>query len=130
MFCLASISESLCVTTRCTDEVVGQQLWYDREGKLEDSRTTSVSRQVGCTVSLSKLFHMLPVRRADLKKRLKAQRAKLFRLLQVIGIFGHVFSFLSHLCRCTLYSFLFSFITCFGALSGIGLCYFKRGYAI
>ena len=83
LFCLANISESLCVTTRCAEEVVGQQLWYDREGKLEDGRTTSISRQVGCTVSVSKLFQMLPVRRADLKKRLKAQRAKLIRLLQV-----------------------------------------------
>lgn len=83
LFCLANISESLCIITRHNNEVVGKKLWYTRDGKLDESRSNvGVARSVGTTVIVTKLYNSLPVRRVDMKKRLGAQRARLFKLLQ------------------------------------------------
>lgn len=86
LFCLANISESLCVTTRYEDEPVGKKLWYNKDGKLDESKTSEAARSVGTTVTVSKLYHSLPVRRVDMKKRLKSQRSRLIKILQGYAI--------------------------------------------
>lgn len=86
LFSLASISQSLCITTRCADEAVGQKLYYDHSGNMCPSLTQAVPRKVGTSVSVIKMFDTLPVRRLDLIKRSKAQRMKLLRLLQSYAI--------------------------------------------
>ena len=87
LFCLANVSESLCVTTRFGTERTAKKLWYTRNGQLDASRTSQVARStVGTTVLISKLFAALPVRRVDMKKRLKSQRQKLFQLIQSYAI--------------------------------------------
>ena len=86
LFCLANISEELCVTTRCAGEMRAQKLFYKRDGSLDAKRTVSTARTTGTTVMVSKLFHVLPVRRVDFQKRLKSQRAALFKLLQGYAI--------------------------------------------
>lgn len=86
LFSLASISQSLCISTRCADEAVGQKLYFDHSGNMCPSLTQAVPRTVGTTVSVIKMFDTLPVRRLDLIKRSKAQRMKLLRLLQSYAI--------------------------------------------
>ncbi len=82
LFSLAQISQDLIVCTRTEDEELAEQLKFTRDGYLDPNMVKEVARKVGTTVAVVKLFEKLPVRRADMKKRLKAQRAKLLKLLQ------------------------------------------------
>lgn len=82
LFSLTQMSQALIVCTRTEQEEMAQQLQFSRDGYLDPNSTKDVARKVGTTVAVVKLFDKLPVRRADMIKRLKVQRAKLFRLMQ------------------------------------------------
>lgn len=82
LFCLANISENLVVVTRTKEDSLGQKLEYMANGELDVESVTMIPRKVGTTVAVSKLFHALPVRRADLIKRIKVQRAKVVSMIQ------------------------------------------------
>ena len=95
LFSLSSISKGLIVSTRCTGEDIGQRMEFGRDGSLIINKNdnngcndgfTDVPRKVGTTVAVVALFDSLPVRRADLKKRITAQRSKLWRLMQSYAI--------------------------------------------
>ena len=80
LFCLANISEKLVVATRTADEKVGQKLEFGRNGSLNQQKAQA--RRVGTTVSVHGFFNALPVRRADLKKRISVQRQRVFSMMQ------------------------------------------------
>jgi len=82
LFSLANISQNLVVSTRTEDDALGQKLEFRRDGYLDPNSTADVARKVGTTVAVVKVFDALPVRRADLIKRIKLHRAKMLRLLQ------------------------------------------------
>eukprot|EP00978_Attheya_sp_CCMP212_P021349 scaffold62195_cov54-Attheya_sp.AAC.2 len=82
LFCLANLSQKLVVSTRTATNDLGQKMEFNHDGKLLESSITDISRKVGTTVAVVKLFDALPVRRADMIKRIKAQRAKMLRLMQ------------------------------------------------
>lgn len=82
LFSLANLSQSLVVATRTAAEALAQRLEFRQDGQLDESKTCSVPRKIGTTVAVVKLFHWLPVRRADLSKTIKAQRDKLMKLMQ------------------------------------------------
>jgi DNA mismatch repair protein PMS2 len=82
LFSLANISQQLVISTRTENEEIGQSMAFRRDGYPDLSATTDVARKVGTTVAVVKLFGALPVRRADLIKRIKFHRAKMLRLLQ------------------------------------------------
>lgn len=82
LFCLANISENLTVVTRTVDDELGQKIEYERDGEVKKDSVTMVPRTIGTTVAVTKLFHALPVRRADLIKRIKVQRAKVVSMIQ------------------------------------------------
>lgn len=82
LFSLANISKSLVVSTRTEDDAIGQKMEFRRDGYPDPNATADVARKVGTTVAVVKVFDALPVRRADLIKRVKIQRAKMLRLLQ------------------------------------------------
>ncbi len=82
LFSLVQISQNLIVCTRTEKEDLAQQMQYNRDGYLDPNSVKDVARKVGTTVAVVKLFDKLPVRRADMIKRLKAQRAKLLKLMQ------------------------------------------------
>ena len=86
LFCLANLSGNLVVTTRVEGEEVGQRLEFGREGYVRDGTTSPVHRKVGTTVTVHRLFEALPVRRVDLERRIKAQRARLMKLMQGYGV--------------------------------------------
>ncbi len=82
LFCLANISTNLVVATRTEKDDLGQRFEFRRDGYMDPNTIVDVARKVGTTVAVVKLFGALPVRRADLKKRIKVQRAKLIRMIQ------------------------------------------------
>jgi DNA mismatch repair protein PMS2 len=82
LFCLANISGSLVVATRTADQLLGEKLTFTREGYLQHETVCPVPRKVGTTVAVVKLFDALPVRRADMEKRIQAQRQKVFLMVQ------------------------------------------------
>jgi DNA mismatch repair protein PMS2 len=82
LFSLANLSQNLVVATRTASEPLATKLEFRQDGRLDDSKTCSVARKVGTTVAVVKLFHRLPVRRADLSKTIKSQRDKLLKLMQ------------------------------------------------
>lgn len=82
LFSLAQISQSLIVCTRTQEEEIAEQMTFNRDGYLDPNNVQKVARKVGTTVAVVKLFDKLPVRRTDMIRRLKAQKAKLLRLIQ------------------------------------------------
>jgi DNA mismatch repair ATPase MutL len=82
LFCLANISNKMVVATRTADQPLGQKLEFTREGYLQHDTVCPVPRKVGTTVAVVKLFDALPVRRADLVKRIQAQRREVFLMVQ------------------------------------------------
>jgi hypothetical protein len=61
--------------------MVGTKLEYDKNGHLKG--TSSSAREVGTTVTLSALFHNLPVRLKDFQKNKTREYQRLIRKLQV-----------------------------------------------
>jgi DNA mismatch repair protein PMS2 len=88
LFCLANLSRSLVVSTRTVDddddETLGTQFRFDSDGRLlpESVRRVPLSYRSGTTVVIHGLFESLPVRRVDMRKRIKAQRMKLIKMMQ------------------------------------------------
>ncbi|ORX47224.1 DNA mismatch repair protein MutL [Hesseltinella vesiculosa] len=69
------------VTTATKDQAPkGVQLEYDREGQLVSQ--TPIARSVGTTVSVTNLFHTLPVRLHEFKRNIKRDYSKALALVQ------------------------------------------------
>lgn len=86
LFSLANISQNLIVSTKTESEEMGQKLEFKKDGFLDTTKTAEVSRKVGTTVAIVKLFDALPVRRVDFIKRIKQQRQKLIKLIQSYAV--------------------------------------------
>mmetsp|Transcript_26329 Transcript_26329/g.39879 ORF Transcript_26329/g.39879 Transcript_26329/m.39879 type:complete len:638 (+) Transcript_26329:99-2012(+) len=86
LFCLANISSALIVSTRTENQDLGEKLMFTKEGYLLHEKIEPLPRKVGTTVAVVKLFDALPVRRADLIKRIEAQRQKVFLMIQGYAI--------------------------------------------
>ena len=104
LFCLANLSRSLVVSTRTIDEdssnndsitdditsssTLGTQFQFDNNGTLllHTIKRIPLSYKSGTTVTVHGLFESLPVRRVDMKKRIKAQRMKLMKMMQGYAI--------------------------------------------
>jgi DNA mismatch repair protein PMS2 len=82
LFCLANLSGNLVVATRTSNEIMGQKLEYTRDGLLRPDSCCAVPRKVGTTVAVVKIFEAVPVRRADLEKRINVQRREVFLMVQ------------------------------------------------
>jgi DNA mismatch repair ATPase MutL len=82
LFCLSNLSRNLVVATRTANEVMGQKLEYTRDGLLRPDSCCPVPRKVGTTVAVVKIFEAVPVRRADLEKRIHVQRREVFLMVQ------------------------------------------------
>ena len=82
LFCLANLSEKLIVSTRTEDEPVGQKMEFNHDGTLKKESVVPVPRKVGTTVAVVKVLGSLPVRRADLERRITQHRTKLMRMME------------------------------------------------
>ena len=82
LFCLANLSEKLVVATRTADEYVAQKMEFGHDGALIPDTVTPTPRKTGTTVAVLKLLQSLPVRRADLERRIVQHRSKMMRWME------------------------------------------------
>ncbi|CAG9863016.1 unnamed protein product [Phyllotreta striolata] len=75
---LCALSD-LIITTRHRSLDIGTKITYDHNGKI--TSTVPIARETGTTVTLSKLFSSLPVRRKEFTKNLKREFNKMCQLL-------------------------------------------------
>eukprot|EP00538_Stauroneis_constricta_P012706 CAMPEP_0119572938 /NCGR_PEP_ID=MMETSP1352-20130426/44872_1 /TAXON_ID=265584 /ORGANISM="Stauroneis constricta, Strain CCMP1120" /LENGTH=1181 /DNA_ID=CAMNT_0007622625 /DNA_START=673 /DNA_END=4218 /DNA_ORIENTATION=+ len=89
LFSMASLSETLIIATRTKNDALAVKLQYGRDGALlqGSSSQTQIARKIGTTVAVVKPFHALPARRADMARRIRAERTKIFKLMQSYAIF-------------------------------------------
>mmetsp|Transcript_5073 Transcript_5073/g.12097 ORF Transcript_5073/g.12097 Transcript_5073/m.12097 type:complete len:1044 (-) Transcript_5073:677-3808(-) len=88
LFSMACLSSQLVVASRTESEDVAQKMEFQRDGSLDNSSVTAVHRKVGTTVAVLKPFAHLPARRADMARRIRTERSKLFRLMEQYAIFN------------------------------------------
>jgi DNA mismatch repair ATPase MutL len=82
LFCLANLSDKLVVATRTEDEPMGQKMEFRHDGTLNEESVVPVPRKVGTTVAVMKLLNSLPVRRADMERRIVEHRSKMMRMME------------------------------------------------
>ena len=70
------------MATRTANEETGQKLQFASDGTLLANAVAPVPRKVGTTVAVVQLFDALPVRRADMVKRIQTQRQRLIAVVQ------------------------------------------------
>jgi DNA mismatch repair protein PMS2 len=83
LFSLSQLCDKVSFITRTAQESMGEYLEFDRSSTVVSKATKKQARERGTTVQVHNLFAALPVRRADFVKRIKSQRIKLFKMLQV-----------------------------------------------
>jgi DNA mismatch repair protein PMS2 len=88
LFCLSNLSRSLIVATRCANEEFAQKLVFRRDGSLDPNSGSVMPRKVGTTVAVVGLMEALPVRRADMIRRIAAQRGRLMKIVIGYAIFS------------------------------------------
>jgi len=86
LFSIANTSQSLIISTRTKVDKIGQRLEFRRDGCLNQNSIKNIQRKIGTTVAVVKLFDKLPVRRADMIKRIKAQRSSMLKLIQSYAV--------------------------------------------
>jgi DNA mismatch repair ATPase MutL len=82
LFCLSNLSDKLIVATRTAEEALGQKMEFNHDGSLDLNSIVSLPRKVGTTVAVLKLLNSLPVRRADMQRRIVQHRSKLMNLME------------------------------------------------
>eukprot|EP00980_Cylindrotheca_fusiformis_P012541 scaffold3079_cov119-Cylindrotheca_fusiformis.AAC.17 len=82
LFSMACLSSQLVVATRTDNDEMAEKMEFKEDGSLDETSVTSVHRKVGTTVAVVKPFAKVPARRANMARRIRAERSKLFRLLE------------------------------------------------
>lgn len=89
LFCLANLSQKLIVATRTADEAVAQKLEFGKDGTLDPTvPITTFAKKVGTTVAVLGLLEAVPVRRADLQRRLSQHRSRMVQWMEAYAIFS------------------------------------------
>ena len=87
LFAMACVSESLVVATRTDEDELATKILFGKDGKPLGEETP-LARKVGTTIAVVKPFGNLPARRADLVRRIKQERTRIFKLVESYGIFN------------------------------------------
>jgi DNA mismatch repair protein PMS2 len=82
IFSMACLSKNLLVATRTDSDEMAQKLEFGRDGGVVPASVQSLHRKFGTTVAVMEPFAALPARRADMERRIRAERSKLFQLMQ------------------------------------------------
>ena len=82
LFSLACLSQKLVVATRTADEELATRMQFLRDGRLDPTSVAPMARKIGTTVAVVGLFDALPARRADMTRRIRAERQNVFRMLE------------------------------------------------
>jgi DNA mismatch repair protein PMS2 len=81
---LCELSGSFSVSTKRSCDEVGAALTFDRNGRLLSQK--ACPKGTGSTVSVEKLFEVLPVRRGELIRSIKKQFQKLLKVIQAYAV--------------------------------------------
>ena len=116
LFAMSCVSESIVVASRTEDDDLATKLIFDNKNSSSSSselpppndegdnnnnksaqpeqqpeqpqKYTLLARKVGTTVAVVKPFGNLPARRADITRRIRQERTKIFKLVESYGIFN------------------------------------------
>lgn len=88
LFCLANLSARLVIATRTADDELAQKMEFRHDGSLILDSVVEMSRKVGTTVAVVKLFETVPVRQADMKRQIQNQRSRMMRIMEAYAIFS------------------------------------------
>ena len=94
LFAMACVSDSLVVASRTEDDELATKLVFGKDGtpirnnNNNNNEGELLARKVGTTVAVVKPFSNLPARRADLVRRIKQERTRIFKLVESYGIFN------------------------------------------
>ncbi|OEU09853.1 ATPase domain of HSP90 chaperone/DNA topoisomerase II/histidine kinase, partial [Fragilariopsis cylindrus CCMP1102] len=86
LFAMSCVSDSIVVASRTEDDDLATKLIFDNHKNKNSS--SSSTRKVGTTVAVVKPFGNLPARRADITRRIRQERTKIFKLVESYGIFN------------------------------------------
>jgi len=94
LFAMACVSDSLVVASRTEDDELATKIVFGKDGRPTNINSggyeygQQMARKVGSTVAVVKPFGNLPARRADLVRRIKQERTRIFKLVESYGIFN------------------------------------------
>ncbi|KAE8421932.1 hypothetical protein BDV36DRAFT_18615 [Aspergillus pseudocaelatus] len=80
----AEVSDSVTITTRVEEEMVGTSIKYGRNGELISSQRAS--HPVGTTVRITNLFKHIPVRRQSASKSAMKTLTRIKKLIQIYAM--------------------------------------------
>lgn len=72
------------IVTRTKHETVGTQLTFDHSGQISSQKT--MARQIGTTVTVTKLFSSLPVRYKEFNRNIRREYGRLLSLLHAYAL--------------------------------------------
>ena len=72
------------VTSKLATEEIGCRLSFDKNGNIISE--SQIARSTGTTVTVNKLFEILPVRRGEFLRTIKKQYQKMIKVLQSYAI--------------------------------------------
>ena len=88
LFSMACVSKQLVVATRTDSEELATKLVFGKDGLPVPDQQQQFARKVGTTVAVVEPYGSLPARRADLMRRIRGERTKIFKLIESYGIFN------------------------------------------
>lgn len=77
----------MCIVTKHESAAVGTKLELNERGEI--MKRTACPRQTGTTVSMSKLFETLPVRRREFQRNIKKEFIKMCQIMQGYGLIAY-----------------------------------------
>jgi DNA mismatch repair protein PMS2 len=93
LFSMACVSKELVVATRTEDDELATKMVFGKDGMPLEDQTQHFSRKVGTTVAVVYPYISLPARLADLTRRIRQERTKIYKLIEAYGIFNVGVSF-------------------------------------
>jgi DNA mismatch repair protein PMS2 len=88
LFSMACVSKQLVVATRTDAEELATKIVFGKDGLPVPDQQQQFARKVGTTVAVVEPYGSLPARRADLMRRIRGERTKIFKLIEAYGIFN------------------------------------------
>ncbi|KAG7349624.1 DNA mismatch repair protein MutL [Nitzschia inconspicua] len=93
LFSMACVSKELVVATKTEDDELATKMVFGKDGLPLEDKTEQFNRKVGTTVAVVNPYSSLPARLADLTRRIRNERTRIYKLIEAYGIFNVGVSF-------------------------------------
>jgi DNA mismatch repair protein PMS2 len=93
LFSMACVSKELVVATKTEDDELATKMVFGKDGLPIQDQTEHFTRKVGTTVAVVNPYSSLPARLADLTRRIRNERTRIYKLIEAYGIFNVGVSF-------------------------------------